>query len=146
MDGARPSDRAFTALDPPAALAVVDAVSDDAERTRLRLLYARTRGMLVDGTGWSHPVTSPPVELADGESLVRPFGALGSTYRVRGFALVCYRLASGLPAAVLAFVAVARFAMPSLALGAAGAVVVICVVVAMVPLLSVTVFRGKKIS
>lgn len=45
------TDEEFVALEPPAALAAVNQIATETERTRLRQLYARTRGMLVDGTG-----------------------------------------------------------------------------------------------
>jgi uncharacterized membrane protein YhaH (DUF805 family) len=45
-------DRDFLVLDPPAARAALATITDDGEQARLRRLYARTRGFLVDGTGW----------------------------------------------------------------------------------------------
>jgi len=48
-------DKDFLSLDPPAAQVALDAVGDEAEKQRLRQLYARTKGHLVDGTGWRPP-------------------------------------------------------------------------------------------
>jgi uncharacterized membrane protein YhaH (DUF805 family) len=46
-------DKDFLSLEPPAAQAALDQVSDESEQTRLKLLYARENGFLVDGTGWT---------------------------------------------------------------------------------------------
>jgi Protein of unknown function (DUF805) len=48
-------DREFVSLDPPAAQAALRDVSDEGEQTRLKQLYASSRGFLVDGTGWTPP-------------------------------------------------------------------------------------------
>jgi len=52
-------DRQFTDLDPPAAQAALRNIVDEQERTRLLQLYARTRGFLVNGTGWTNPAAVP---------------------------------------------------------------------------------------
>lgn len=82
-------DQEFTALDPPAATAALTKVPDEAERERLRLLYAHTRGMLVDGTGWMDAPKPKPAPVDP--NVVRPFGMLGSAYRVNAVGRICYR-------------------------------------------------------
>lgn len=99
-------DWEFTALDPPAAQAVLAGVSSESERTRLRHLYARTRGFLVDGTGWTNPAAVALKDMPDADKLVRPFGMLGGTYRVNSIGLICYRAA-----AILAGVSIGAFAL-----------------------------------
>jgi hypothetical protein len=76
-------DKEFAALDPLAAQWVVSNIADEAERTRLRLLYASKRGVPMDG------LKDPP----GGGTLVRPFGKLGRRYRVGTIGLSFYVLA-----------------------------------------------------
>jgi len=79
------NDQDFVSLDPPAAQAVLRDITDEEEGQRLRQLYARSRGFLVDGTGWKGAPGRDP-------NVVRPFGLLGPAYRVHGLSRVAYWL------------------------------------------------------
>ena len=107
-------DETFAALDPPAAQAALCGIEDEGEQTRLRLLYARKRGMLVDGTGWINPAAVRLQELPDPDHLIRPFGIIGSVYRVNDLGLVCHWLAYGVTLVAVGAFAWTRTSSPSL--------------------------------
>ncbi|HLY77871.1 MAG TPA: hypothetical protein VKQ70_00740 [Caulobacteraceae bacterium] len=63
------NDEDFARLEPPQATAALAQIANPEERRRLSHLYARTRGMLVDGTGAS-PRPFDPARLAAAQAAI----------------------------------------------------------------------------
>jgi hypothetical protein len=88
------TDDEFLALEPPATLTALGAVSDVAEVTRLRQLYAARRGKLVDGTGDPARLQAPTVRVT---GPFRDSRALGAWARGLCITMIAVVAASMIP-------------------------------------------------